>query len=453
MGVIRSMLLAGAAVPVLAAGQAQAQSAPATAPELDEIVVTAQKRVERAIDVPMSLTAVAARDLERQNLVQMRDYFTRIPGLNLNGRNSGVTTLAIRGLTTGYGSNPTVGVTIDDVPYGSASSAGYGDQLTADLDPSDLDRIEVLKGPQGTLYGASALGGLLKYVTTDPNTHEFSGRVQAEASTIAHGGEGYAARGAVNIPLIDDQLAVRVSGFYRHDPGYIENVLTGESDTNDGHAEGGRIALLWKPSSFIQVKLNALLQNSRGNDSGTVDTDFALKPQFGPYQHSRIAGADSYTGKVRFYSGTVSGDLGGATLTSLSGYAVNDYAGFTDVTSTFQRFAANPAAGISFASRFRTKRFSEEVRLASNGKQTVDWLIGGFFTSERSLGRQTFNEVTPQTSAFQTLLGNYKYPYRYREFAGFGDLTLHVGERLSLQVGGRYAENRQRYDEQGNGPL
>lgn len=453
--IMRSMMLVGAAASALAAGQVQAQSAPTTAPEVDptDIVVTAQKRSERAIDVPMSLTVVKPQDLEQQNLVQLRDYFTRIPGLNLNSRNSGVTTLAIRGLTTGYGNNPTVGVTIDDVPYGSASSAGYGDQLTADLDPSDLDRIEVLKGPQGTLYGASALGGLLKYVTTDPDTQIFSGRVQADATTVAHGGEGYAARGSVNIPLVADQLAVRVSGFYRSDPGYIENVLTGESDTNDGHAEGGRISLLWKPSSSIRIKLNALLQNARGNDSSTVDTDFALNPQFGPYQHSRIAGADSYTGKVRFYSGTVAVDLGAATLTSLSGYAVNDYAGFTDVTSTFQRFAANPAAGISFANRFRTKRFSEEVRLASNGKQTVDWLIGGFFTSERSLGRQTFNEVTPQTSAFQTLLGNYKYPYRYREFAGFGDLTLHVGERLSLQVGGRYAENRQRYDEQGNGPL
>ncbi len=212
--IIRSMMLSGAAVSILAAGQVQAQSAsePAagTTTNNAEIVVTAQKRLERAIDVPMSLTAVNTRELAQQNLNQLRDYFTRIPGLNLNGRNSGVTTLAIRGLTTGSGSNPTVGVTIDDVPYGSASSAGYGDQLTADLDPSDLDRIEVLKGPQGTLYGASALGGLLKYVTTDPDTRAVSGRVQADVSTVAHGGEGYAGRAAVNVPLIADKLAVRI---------------------------------------------------------------------------------------------------------------------------------------------------------------------------------------------------------------------------------------------------
>ncbi|NIJ15917.1 TonB-dependent receptor [Sphingobium vermicomposti] len=452
--IMRSMMLAGAAMSVLAAGQVQAQSAPAPAPEMGAvIVVTAQKRLERAIDVPMSLTAVNTQELAQQNLVQLRDYFARIPGLNLNGRNSGVTTLAIRGLTTGAGSNPTVGVTIDDVPYGSASSAGYGDQLTADLDPSDLDRIEVLKGPQGTLYGASALGGLLKYVTTDPNTQEFSGRVQADASTVAHGEEGFALRGAVNIPLIADELALRVSGFYRNDPGYIDNVLTGERNTNDGHAEGGRVSLLWKPSPAVQVKLNALLQNTRTHDSGTVDTDFNLNPIFGEYEHSRIAGADSFRGKVRFYSGTVTADLGPATLTSLSGYTVNDYSGYTDVTYTFNRFAANPAAGISFANRFKTKRFSQEVRLASNGKQSIDWLVGGFFTSERTLGRQTFNEVTPETSEFQTLLGNYRYPYRYREFAGFGDLTFHFGEKLSLQVGGRYAQNKQRYNEQGNGPL
>lgn len=452
---IKAIMLTGSAMTLLAAGQAAAQSGaePVTAGTDAAIVVTAQKRLERAIDVPMSLTAVNTQELAQQNLVQLRDYFTRIPGLNLNGRNSGVTTLAIRGLTTGYGSNPTVGVTIDDVPYGSASSAGYGDQLTADLDPSDLDRIEVLKGPQGTLYGASALGGLLKYVTTDPDTRGFSGRVQADASTVAHGEEGFAVRGAVNIPIVADKLAMRVSGFYRKDPGYIDNVLTGERNTNDGHAEGGRVSVLWKPSADIQVKLNALLQNTRGNDSGTVDTDFDLNPIFGEYEHSRIKGADSYTGKVRFYSGTVTADLGAATLTSLTGYTVNDYSGYTDVTFTFQRFAANPAAGISFENRFRTKRFSQEVRLASDGKQSIDWLIGGFFTSERTLGLQTFNEVTPETSEFQTLLGNYRYPYRYREFAGFGDLTFHFGERLSLQVGGRYAQNKQRYDEQGNGPL
>lgn len=452
---MKRMMLVGSAISALVAGQVHAQSVAETKTEMSdaEIVVTAQKRAERAIDVPMSLTAVNTQELAQENLVQLRDYFARVPGLNLNGRNSGVTTLAIRGLTTGGGSNPTVGVTIDDVPYGSASAAGYGDQLTADLDPSDLDRIEVLKGPQGTLYGASALGGLLKYVTTDPNTREISGRVQADSSTVAHGEEGFAVRGAVNIPLVADELAVRVSGFYRHDPGYIDNVTTGERNTNDGHAEGGRVSLLWKLSPTVQVKLNALLQNTRANDSGTVDSDFALNPIFSPYEHSRIKGADSYKGKVRFYSGTVSADLGPATLTSLSGYTVNDYAGYTDVTFTFRRFAVNPDAGISFANRFRTKRFSQEVRLASNGKQSIDWLLGGFFTSERTLGRQTFNEVTPETSELQTLLGNYRYPYRYREFAGFGDLTFHFGKRLSLQAGGRYAKNNQRYDEQGNGPL
>src|SRR6185437_908958 len=148
----------------------------------------------------------------------LQDYYSQVPGLSLTPNEfSGAPTIAIRGITSGDFTNPTVGITVDDVPFGPSTVNGGG-YFAPDLDPSDLSRIEVLRGPQGTLYGASSMGGLLKYVTADPSTYAFGGRVQAGLSHIQDGsGVGYNVSAAVNIPL-SDTLAVRASAFTREEP-------------------------------------------------------------------------------------------------------------------------------------------------------------------------------------------------------------------------------------------
>ena len=124
----------------------------------------------------MPVTAIDANTLIQQNQTRLQDYFLEVPGFSLNARSGGQTNLAIRGISTGVLTNPTVGITIDDVPFGSSVAVGYGDQLIPDLDPADLSRVEVLRGPQGNLYGASSLGGLVKFVTSDPSLTTFGGR-------------------------------------------------------------------------------------------------------------------------------------------------------------------------------------------------------------------------------------------------------------------------------------
>ncbi|HWW84955.1 MAG TPA: TonB-dependent receptor plug domain-containing protein, partial [Vicinamibacterales bacterium] len=172
----------------------------------ENVVVTAQKRgEERVRDVPIPVTVLNADSLVDNGQVLLRDYYSDVPGLNLSTGLYAMTTLTIRGANSG-GGDPTVGVIIDDVPFGS--STGYGTWIP-DFDPGDLTQVEVLRGPQGALYGANSMGGLLKYVTKDPSTQSIDGSVDVGTMAVYNGDKpGYNLRGSVNVPL-NDALAMR----------------------------------------------------------------------------------------------------------------------------------------------------------------------------------------------------------------------------------------------------
>jgi outer membrane receptor protein involved in Fe transport len=153
---------------------------------LEEIVVTAQKRTERLQDVPVPVTVLKGETLVDTGKTRLESYYTTVPGLSMASSGGGDANLTIRGISTGANTNPTVGIVLDDVPFGSTSTLATA-TFAPDIDPSDLARIEVLRGPQGTLYGASSIGGLLKFVTVDPSTERLSGRVQADTSRVYNG--------------------------------------------------------------------------------------------------------------------------------------------------------------------------------------------------------------------------------------------------------------------------
>ena len=141
----------------------------------------------------------------------------------------------------------------------------------------DLSRVEVLRGPQGTLYGASTMGGLLKYVTTAPDLHDFGGTARAGLSTTEHGGVSYDAAGAVNLPFGSDKAAARVSGFYSHDGGYVDNVGLGKDDVNQSDVYGGRADVLLQPTDQLSIRLNALRPEDRARRTNAVGYDYATK--------------------------------------------------------------------------------------------------------------------------------------------------------------------------------
>ena len=416
--------------------------------DLPQVIVSAEKREERLQDVPVPVTAISAQSLVETNQLRLQDYYASVPGLTvLPSDQNGAPTLAIRGITTGGFANPTVGIVIDDVPYG-ASTGLSGGSLAPDIDPSDLSRVEVLRGPQGTLYGASSLGGLLKFVTIDPSTSGFTGRVQADGDDVHNGtGAGYGFRAAVNVPL-SDTLALRASGFVRQDPGYIDNPVLGIDGINKSNAYGGHLSSLWKPSDTLTVKLSALYQRVKANGNNDVFRESG----FGDLQQSYPFGVGANDRRSQAYSLSVTENLGFATLTSLTGYSVNtltdsyDYSNFLPTQSQF---------GVAAAPLYennKTDKVTQELRLTMPLGSRIDWLLGGFYTHERSPYLQQVFASDPLTGEVVGQWVRWDWYTTYTEFAGFTDLTFRISDQFDIQIGGRESQITQSYAEVDSGP-
>jgi outer membrane receptor protein involved in Fe transport len=424
--------------------------------QLEEVVVTAQKREERLQDVPASVTAVPAESLVNSNQLRLQDYYSSIPGLSLVSNGSGSNTLSIRGITTGGQASPTVGIVVDDVPFGVSTALTYR-VAAPDIDPSELARIEVLSGPQGTLYGASSMGGLVKFVTVDPSTDAVSGRVAAGTSSVYNGAElGYTFRGAVNLPL-SDTFALRASAFTRRDPGYIDGQYLGTpplklDGINETRVDGGRLSALWKFSPEWSLRLSALYQYTDANGTSVV----TLPPLGDLVQQLYVRGAYGYTDEIQSYTANLSGAIGPIKIVSITGYNSDHFHQPLDLTSyPFVSAESQTLYGVTGAlvdEKRLTEKFTQEIRLTSSWADRLDWLLGLFYTHENTPTHDIYQSNDSTTLAVVGLLYDDPYPTTYTEYAVFGDVTFHLTDRFDLQLGGRESQNRQSYSETLSGP-
>jgi iron complex outermembrane receptor protein len=464
---LASSILLGAMFAPAAFAQTRAQAAGAQGAEVGELVVTAQKRDERLLDVPVQVTSVSAETLTKQNLVQLADIYTRVPGLQYSGGR--VTGLSIRGINSGGVANPTVAILVDDVPFGGTTGAGQ--PPIPDFDPATLDHIEVLRGPQGTLYGASSLGGLIKYVTKQPSTTDFSGRVEATGSTVKGGDPGYALRGSVNVPIIQDKVGLLLSGFRRDDPRWLDNISTAPgalgNDVNKKQTYGGRAALLIKPTDDLAVTLTAMRQKFKQAYSDLADSNStqvcavcrvpttgntavtAFDPIFNGDIHTLNVAFSDANSDFQLYTGRIAYNLHWADFTSITAYGKANNVVNNDVTAVFGGLLLPPRTGapadgasVGIANANQTKKYSQEFRLSSQGSTKLEWLGGFFFTGEESKVPQTLTVYNASGAAVATPYVG-AGPQKYREMAGFGDVTYHFTDKFDLQVGGRYAQNKQ----------
>jgi iron complex outermembrane recepter protein len=411
----------------------------------EAVVVTAQKREERLQDVPIPVSVISADRLIRSNQLRVQDYVATVPGLNIGASAVAFQPVSIRGVTTGANNgNPKVGILIDDVPFGASTHRGGG-LYVPDIDPNDLSRIEVLRGPQGTLYGASSLGGLVKYVTTDPSTDTVHGNIQTGLNGVAHGSDaGYNVRGSVNLPL-SDTFALAGSGFSRKDSGYLDNRSTGERDINDKRVSGGRLATMWRPSAGVSLKLSALYQKFKSD--GPDDVPLAAP---GDLETNYLPGYGGNERKLQLYSATFTAPIAGMKLTSVTGY------GRYDPVSTFDNSAATlyrdlsvttfgPAfPGVVVQDGRHVRKFSQELRLSVPLSKKLDWLVGGFYTHENAGGFQNIPGVDPATGTRQGDLFNFVSLAKLDERAVFTDLTYTVTDRFDIQAGLRHSDFKQR---------
>ena len=298
-------------------------------------MVTAQKFEQKLSETPLSVTAISARNLEVLGATQFRDFANTVPSLTFTTSGVGSTQVNLRGITTGNNISPTVGIYVDEVPYGSSTPFASGAQLALDVGLFDVSRIEILRGPQGTLYGASTMGGLLKYVSVLPDVSAFGATARAGVVNTSGGGVGYDAAAAINAPLADDKAALRVSGYYTHDSGFIDNLANGRDDVNESSIYGGRADLFVKPADQLSLRLAAFAQNI--DRDGTASADFGLAsgdPVDGDLDQRRLR-AEPFEQEFRLVSGTLTYDFENAALTSISSYQTVRSHAITDVSEFF----------------------------------------------------------------------------------------------------------------------
>ena len=466
----RTALLAGTAA-LLSLGIAAPAMAQDAAPQDDsgnpEIVVTAQKRSERLKDVPASVAVVRADNLTTQGIVKFEDYANRVPGLSLTSGRPGLTQVALRGITTGPAqSAAATGFYVGEAPIGSVNAYSGGSNTTLDLDPSDLAQIEVLKGPQGTLYGANAMGGLVKYVTADPDYNDITGRASVSVNTVDKGGIGYGFRGALNLPVITDTVAIRASAYRRHDAGYIDIVggLARGKDVNWVDVTGGRLMIGAKLGPAVEIQVQAIAQDTRTGGSNAYDVDATtLQPIYGDLQAVRQV---REPGKVSFrlYNGVIKADLGGVDLVSSTTYQIakaythgDSTIGFGPTVGFFS-FGGGPVA-VQANQETRIARFSQEVRATATGLAggALDLQAGAYYTSEDGANSipyfGTFDLTTgaPLTPAVPFAIAS--IDSTYKEYSVFGNATVHLGDRFDVLFGGRYSSADQTYDHSYYGTL
>jgi outer membrane receptor protein involved in Fe transport len=435
----------------------------AQADQLGTIVVTANRRNETLQNVPLPVSVLSYHDIQRQNLQDFQDYAEAIPGLAAVSSGAGITGLSIRGISSGSQQpSASVGVYVDDTPFGSSSVFSAGSSLTPDIDPADLERIEVLRGPQGTLYGAGALGGVLRFITIPPDTQNYSGRLQVGGSSVDGGGNGLNVHGMVNLPLVTDQLALRVNAYDRTDPGFISDDGQGKSDLNENRVKGGRASLLWTPSSQTSLRITLLAQNlSRGGSPSEALDPVTLKPLYGDLQQRGPAlGGDPFDGHYRLYNATFSTDFDWAKLVASSSYSTLDAVINLDVTPLL--FLGPQANGQPYGTLeneiFPQTKSTQEIRLESPKSDTVEWLGGVFYTHETGDAVQTiyasdYYSGAEQASPFGIPIGGDTQPSTYDAYALYGSLTWHVADRFDVEAGLRHSHDQQHYTENGYGLL
>jgi iron complex outermembrane receptor protein len=445
----------GTAAPFLAQQSLAADAAqPAESSDaLTTIVVTAQKREEKLQDVPMSITALGGKALDNLQYRSFSDYAAMVPGLSLTSSQPGLTTLTLRGQNAG-GVGSTVAVYIDESPFGSSSALLNGSILSGDFDTWDLQRVEVLRGPQGTLYGANSEGGLLKFVTAPPVLGSFSGAVETTGELIAHGGTGGDVRAVVNLPL-GDRMALRVGGFKQDVPGFIDDPSRNKIDLNDGHKYGGRVSLLAEPVDSLTIRLTAASQESKYNGTPDVDVDpVTLKPVRDLQQVRLVNQPSSF--QYKNYNATINWDAGPFSILSTTSYGILNSNLFTDYTNA--QFAPGvtlkdvltgaglPNTGGYLDNLVDLKKFTQEVRVSSPTTNFVEWQVGAYFTREQGHLFQHLNAMDLPSGTPTVGLPPLQFAIldsTYKETSGFASATVHIIPQFDIQAGGRYSKNEQ----------
>jgi iron complex outermembrane receptor protein len=460
--------LGGTAFGVLA-GSALAQTAPPTdrtsAKEtgLEEIVVTAEKRESTVQKTPISMTAISEADIQARGLEDFRSIAQETPGVSMKTSGPGQTEFEMRGLDATGGFSPTVGFYIDDAPLTAPAQAAQG-KVVVDPDLYDLNRVEVLRGPQGTLYGAGSMGGTIKLVTNAPQLNTFAVTAQSKESGTDGGGFNYGGSAMINLPITQDVAAVRFVGTYKYTSGWIDRVVLNPfpletnggltrgnvldapvqarySDVNWEALEGGRVSLLLKLGDNLTIQSGLMHQKISTGGPFTIDD-----PPGNVYAHYQPFDiAEPLEDNFTLYTLTIKYHFDFADLTSATAKWNRHDEQTQDISETIQSLLGIPSfyppVGIGGGSQEETDfsdQASEELRLASNGDGRFQWLGGLFFSDFNSNTTSLSNYAGLEPVFGTTDLISIGEPISVKQRALFGEASYKVTDQLKATLGLRY---------------
>ncbi|MET3473190.1 outer membrane receptor protein involved in Fe transport [Novosphingobium sp. 1529] len=443
-----------------------ASGAAETAPS-GEIVVTAQRRSESVQQVPISITALGRESLDSRGVRNMQDLSRFAPGVNFsayNTRSSSNTDIAIRGVSSTSGAG-TTGVYIDDTPIQIRSLGYSGGNAYPQI--FDLERVEVLRGPQGTLFGAGSEGGTIRFILPQPSMDKFSAYARGEIATTKAGGLSYEEGLSLGGPLVTDKIGFRVSISHRRDGGYVDrvNYRTGavqDKNANRSDVIVARAALTFKPTDSLTITPAVFFQKTVKNDGDAYWVQLS-DPAVGRF-NSGNAIASPNRDRFTLPSLKIEADLGSVTAISSTAYLDRQQRATSDYTSLDSAlFVGNPYypdGAVSPSDYVNTqKSFTQEVRLQSNGPadSRLTWVIGGFYQHSKQIAYQnvpaaflpSFFEAQTGlnfASIFGTGLVNgdsiyVQDPYQAidKQLAAFGQVDFKVTPKLKIVAGLRWA--------------
>ncbi len=471
----KSSLLAGfSALSFALALPAYAQdTAAADEAEGNEIIVTATKRNATLQDVPFSINAQTAEDIQKSGATSLEDISRNVAGLAIQNLGPGQSQVSIRGVSAGQivrdqpGVKEQVGVYLDESPISLSL-------FTPDLDLFDLNRVETLRGPQGTLFGSGNIGGTIRYITNQPRIGVTEGAIEGNVNLVDGGSVGGSLKGAVNVPL-GEKAAARAVGYYTHYAGFIDALgPAGGKNVNDGDRYGGRFAITFQPTETITITPRVIYQkittdgfnrqevfNLFGNQFTTT------RPQvvFGERQQYLLL-REQFSDETFIADGTINIDLGPAALTSVSTYTNRNILVSRDASALTGSVSVDlgyPAAGVLLPSNLRdttdVEAFTQELRLSSTGDGPFQWLVGAFYANTDRFYRQRlptpgYDAVTDATLGAGTSAAvangfplnspyNSDLPYNLKQYAVFGEASLELADRFTITAGGRYYDYKE----------
>jgi outer membrane receptor protein involved in Fe transport len=419
-----------------------------------DIIVTATKTNEALRDVPASISAVTEADFDRLNAQSLSDYITRVPGVVFNDYQPGVSEVVIRGIasTTYHEANQsTTGYYLNQIPL---IEPGFPLAIP-DIDTFDLKQVEVLRGPQGTLFGSSSLGGAINYVPNEADASALDAGFEGFLSSTRRAGEAnYAAKAMINVPIVEDKLALRVVALQRSDAGYLDNTLAGVDGSNDLRVRGLRGSLVWTPAEGTRIAATSMFQEYDLDDQTYVLFPVGANGAFQPSGFNRETNVLEYQHtEVMLHSLRLDQELGdAATLTALGSYVRKENDLRLD-DSIFLGYDVRTGTPQLSGSTGKSETYYGELRLASAGDGPFTWLIGANFTKLKSngtdlaqiegigayidanpalFGNQPSGTIAPDDLVQRTVNAN-----DVREIAAFGELSYTFADVLTLTAGGR----------------